>query len=168
MSLSETARVEYLIAVAALVYADGYVADSELQVLRALAHVLALPDGAYNLVMASARFPDKRRVTTILDKVKKDNIKYTLLCDAVLVAFADGRLLAAETEEIARFARALGISTAQAGKIARYVADSRDEHKPLAAQLVDTLDDAADHVHPPRGLRALYKRLTGGGKKKRG
>ncbi len=160
-ALPQNGRVEYLIAVAALVYADGEVDPGELDVLRALSRILDLPTGAHNLVMASAKFPDYKRVDTILAKFRGDNLRFTLLCDAILVAFADGRLHPTETHEVARFAHALGISVAQAAKIGRYVAESHTEHQALSVELAESLDDAADHVHPPRGLRALYRKLIG-------
>lgn len=160
-ALPHNGRVEYLIAVAALVYADGEVAPGELEVVRALSRILELPDGAHNLVVASAKFPDYKRVDAILAKFRGDNLRYTLLCDAVLVAFADGRLRPTETHELARFAHALGISSAQAIKIGQYVAESHTEHATLATELGESLEEARDHVHPVKGIRALWRRLVG-------
>jgi uncharacterized tellurite resistance protein B-like protein len=160
-ALPHNGRVEYLIAVAALVYADGEVAPGEIEIIRALSKILDLPDGAHNLVVASAKFPDYKRVDGILAKFRGDPLRYTLLCDAVLVAFADGKLRPSETHELARFAHALGISSAQAVKIGAYVAESHTEHAELAEELRESMAEAREHVHPVKGLRAMWRRLLG-------
>jgi uncharacterized tellurite resistance protein B-like protein len=163
-ALPEDRRVDYLIAVAAVVHADGEIAETELDVMRQLGEVLDISPRTMPRIMDAACNPDHQQVETILGTFRQDPIKFALLTDAILVAFADEKLAAGETEEIAEFAEALHISTAQAVTIARYVESAlvEGEKHDLAKALEEGLADAASHVHPPRGVRWLYRKLTGG------
>jgi len=166
-SLSEERRLDYITAIASVVHADGRVDDVELEVMRLLGEAIELSPQAMNGVIAAARNPDHDKVEAILASFKEDPIRFSLLTDAILVAFADEKVEAGETEQIAEFADALGISTAQAVTIARYVesvlVDSdKSDKKDLAKALEEGLADAASHVHPPRGVRWLFRKLTGG------
>lgn len=162
--LSEDRRLDYITVIASVVHADGHVDDVELEVMRLLGEAIDLPSRQMPTVIDAARSPDLRRVEAILASFREDPIRFSLLTDAILVAFADEKLAAGETEQIAEFADALGITTPQAVAIARYVeaalvdADKKD----LAKALEEGLADAASHVHPPRGVRWLYRKLTGG------
>ena len=101
-------------------------------------------------VIDAARSPDLRRVEAILASFREDPIRFSLLTDAILVAFADEKLAAGETEQIAEFADALGITTPQAVAIARYV-----------DRTVSILRISA-RTAPRSGVRWLYRKLTGG------
>jgi uncharacterized tellurite resistance protein B-like protein len=164
-SLPEDRRVDYVTAVAAMVHADGEVSELELDVLRLLGEVLDISPKAMPRILEEACNPDHRKVEYILSTFESDPIRFALLTDAILVAFADEKLAAGETEQIAEFADALHISVAQAVSIARYVesalVDGGEKHE-LAKALAEGLADASSHVHPPRGVRWLYRKLTGG------
>jgi len=163
-SLPEDRRIDYITAVASVVHADGEVSELELEVLRLLGEVLDIPPTSMPRILEAACNPDHTRVEHILSTFRADPIRFALLTDAILVAFADEKLAAGETEEIAEFAEALHISTAQAVTIARYVESALvdSERHDLAKALAEGLADASSHVHPPRGVRWLYRKLTGG------
>jgi uncharacterized tellurite resistance protein B-like protein len=162
--LSEERRLEYMTVIASVVHSDGHVDDVELEVMRQLGEAIDLPSRQMPTVIDAARSPDLRRVEAILASFRDDPIRFALLTDAILVAFADEKVAAGETEQIAEFADALGISTVQAVAIAKYVESSLVDvdRKDLAKALEEGLADAASHVHPPRGVRWLYRKLTGG------
>lgn len=163
-SLPEGRRIDYMTAIAAVVYSDGVVHDTELAVLRALGEVLELGAESIDQIVAAARTPDHERVERILIGFRDGPLRYALLTDAFLVAFADKKLAPGESEELSEFAAALGISAAQAVLIARYVesalVDSEEHH--LAKAFAEALADASSHVHPPRGVKWLYRKLTEG------
>src|SRR5262245_54576956 len=151
-SLPEDRRLDYITAVAAMVHADGEVSELELDVLRLLGEVLDISPQAMPRILESACNPDHRKVEYILGTFRDDPLRFALLPDAILVAFADEVLAAGETEEIAEFAEALHISTAQAVSIARYVESALvdSEKHDLAKALAEGLADASSYVHPPR------------------
>jgi tellurite resistance protein len=155
-------RVDYLVAVASIVYADGRATTDELAVLGMLCSVLDLTPRGVDVVVAAARNPDPARVAEIVAGLEGDRLKHALLTDAILVAFADGRVAYEETREIAEFARAVGIGTAQATLIGRYVEEiivAADGHD-LSRALAEGLAEANAQLHPPRGVRWLYRKLV--------
>jgi uncharacterized tellurite resistance protein B-like protein len=155
-------RVDYLVAVASIVYADGRATTDELAVLGMLCSVLDLTPRGVEVVVAAARRPDPARVAEIVAGLEGDRLKHALLTDAILVAFADGRVAYEETREIAEFADALGIGIAQAALIGRYVeeiivaADGHDLSKALAEGLAET----HAQLQPARGVKWLYRKLV--------
>jgi uncharacterized tellurite resistance protein B-like protein len=155
-------RMDYLRAVAAMVYADGRVDDLELQVIRRLGHATGLGDDEIGNVVQSIRSPDRARIDAILASFAGETIRLALLGDAILVAFADGRVAAGESKEIAEYAEALGIETSQAVMIGRYVEEILvgNEGGELSRALADGLAEASAQIHPPRGVRWLYRKLT--------
>jgi uncharacterized tellurite resistance protein B-like protein len=163
-ALPEDRRIDYLTAIASMVHADGHVDEVELEVLRLLGEAIEVPERVMPDVYEAARNPDHRRVEAILATFKADPLRFALLTDTILVAFADEKLAPGETEQIADVAEALDISRAHAVTIARYVESVLvdNDKKELAKALEEGLADAASHVHPPRGVKWLYRKLTGG------
>jgi uncharacterized tellurite resistance protein B-like protein len=163
-SLPEARRLDYMTAIASVVHADGHVDDVELEVLRLLGEAIDLPQELMPRVIEAALKPDHPGIEKILSGFDEDAVRFSLLTDAILVAFADERLAPGETEQIAEFAEALGITKAQAVTIGRYVESVllENDKRDLARALEEGLADAASHVHPPRGVRWLYRKLTGG------
>jgi len=163
-SLPEDRRLDYITVIASMVHADGHVDDVELEVMRLLGEAIDIPEKLMARVIEAARAPDPQKVDALVASFSEDPLRFSLLTDAILVAFADEKLAAGETEQIADFAEALHISTAQAITIARYVESVLvdNDKKELAKALEEGLADAASHVHPPRGVRWLYRKLTGG------
>jgi uncharacterized tellurite resistance protein B-like protein len=162
LGLPEEQRRRYLLAVAAIVYADGALDPVELDVLRLIAQVIGLPDETVDATIAQVKDPDRERIDAILGELDNEELRHALLADAILVAFADGRVTATESRELAEYAERLGISTAQAVLVGRYVEEvvlGEREHT-LSKALAVGLADAKAGLHPPRGLRWLYRKLT--------
>jgi hypothetical protein len=78
-SLPEEKRLEYLIAVASLVYADGDVDETELAVLRKLGAVLEITPAGMEKVVAAAKSPDHAQVAGILAHFRGEDLRYALL-----------------------------------------------------------------------------------------
>jgi uncharacterized tellurite resistance protein B-like protein len=161
--LPEERRYDYLVAIASVVCADGEVAEPELAVLRTLCDVLALPPGTCQKVLDGAKTPDLARVQEILANFRDEPLRFALMTDAILVTYADNKVAAGESKEIAEFADALGMTTSQAAMIGRYVEEVVVAHEghALSKALAEGLADAAAHVHPPRGVKWLYRKLKG-------
>jgi uncharacterized tellurite resistance protein B-like protein len=161
-ALPTARRLEYLHAVAAMVHADGRVDDLEVEVLRRLGAVMELDDAQLDEMVRSVRAPDRARIDAILESFACESLRIPLLGDAILVAFADGRVAASESKEVAEYANALRIDLAQAVLIARYVEEVlvRNDGGELSKALAEGLADAASQIHPPRGVKWLYRKLT--------
>jgi len=162
--LPTSRRTEYLFAVAAMVHADGRVDDVEVDVLHRLAHVIGVPEESVNEAVRGVREPDRARIDTILSGFRGEPLRIPLLADAILVAFADGRVAAGESKEIAEYADALGLTTSQAVLIGRYVEEVLvgNEGGELSRALAEGLADAESQLHPPRGVRWLFRKLSDG------
>jgi uncharacterized tellurite resistance protein B-like protein len=160
--LDDEQRRRYLFAVAAIVYADGKVDRAEIEVLRVLAEALGLPESAVDDTVAAVREPDRQRVDEILGEITRDEIRLALLGDAILVSYADGRISAGECKEIAEYADRLHISTGQAVLVGRYVEEVilAEEGHEMSKALAVGLADAQAHLHHPRGVKWLYRKLT--------
>ncbi len=159
--LSMEKRVDYLVAVASLVYADGTASADELAVMSMLCNVLDLTPRGVDVVLDAARRPDAARVAEIVAALEGARIKQALLTDAILVAFADGRVAREESREIAEFASALGISAAEAAQIGRYVEEVivEAEGHALSRALSEGLAEAGAVPQPARGVKWLYRKL---------
>ena len=155
-------RVDYLVAVASIVYADGRATTDELAVLGMLCSVLDLTPRGIDVVVAAAQKPDPARVAEIVAGLEGDRLKHALLVDAILVAFADGRVAREETREIAEFADAVGIGHAEAALIGRYVEEVivEAEGHELSKALALGLAESHAQLQPPRGVKWLYRKLV--------
>jgi tellurite resistance protein len=154
-------RVDYLVAVASIVYADGTASPDELAVLTMLCTVLDLTPRGVEVVVDAARRPDAARVAEIVAGLEGDRIKHALLTDAILVAFADGRVAREESREIAEFASALGVSAAHASLIGKYVEEVIVEAQghELSRALSEGLAESHAEPQPARGVKWLYRKL---------
>jgi tellurite resistance protein len=155
-------RVDYLVAVASIVYADGNVSPDELAVMTMLCSVLDLTPRGVDVVLAAAVRPDPARVAEIVAGLEGDRLKHALLTDAILVSFADGRVAREESREIAEFASALGISAAEATVIGKYVEGVivEAEGHSLSRALAEGLAEASAEPQPARGVKWLYRKLV--------
>jgi len=170
---SESERVDYLIAVASVVLADSHIDDAELAVLRRLCRALEVSSSSEEIVVEAAKSPARAKVESILGEIRRDvALRVSLLADAILVAFADGKLDRAETTLIADFAQRLSVSTGHAVMIARYVesvlmADrpgaprAVDDSKMLSSSLADGLTAEWQARPKPAVVRWLYGALGG-------
>jgi uncharacterized tellurite resistance protein B-like protein len=121
-SLPEAQRIEYLLAVAQFVWADGVVARPEMRHLRDMCQALALSDAGREELIAAAAAPDRTRVDAAVAWIKGDvALRFSLMGDAILIAFADGILAGPEADGIVELAQRLGVETSQAIAMARYV-----------------------------------------------
>jgi uncharacterized tellurite resistance protein B-like protein len=172
-ALREPDRIAYLAALAQLVSADGVVDRTEMARLAALCDALALSTEGRAALVDLAAEPDPGRMHQILVWVRKDvALRYSLMADAIVIAFADGKLTSAEAAEVAEVARELEIEPAQAVLMARYVESilraPSEKTDPGTRLLSDELDAAlaAHGTHgpkkPSRGwIRGLLARLRG-------
>jgi len=159
--LSMEKRVDYLVAVGSIVYADGAASADELAVLTMLCSVLDLTPRGIEVVLTAARRPDAARVAEIVAGLEGAKLKQALLTDAILVAFADGRVAREESREIAEFASALGISAAEASQIGKYVEEvivEAEDHA-LSRALAEGLAETGAVPQPARGVKWLYRKL---------
>jgi uncharacterized tellurite resistance protein B-like protein len=122
LALTESERIDYLMAVASLVLADGVIDEREMHRLHDVCDALAVSAEGKQKVVAAASSPDRAGVDRILADLKQDNgLCVSLLTDALTIVFADGAVERGETQHVAAFARALSVPTAQAVLIARHV-----------------------------------------------
>lgn len=161
-ALDDEHRRRYLFAVAAVVYADGHVDREEIAALRVLAEAIDLPESVVDETVAAMREPVRQQADEILGEMASPALKLALLGDAILVTYADHRVSADECKEIAEYAERLGISTAQAVLVGRYVEEVilAEEGHELSKALAVGLADAQAHLHQPRGVKWLYRKLT--------
>jgi uncharacterized tellurite resistance protein B-like protein len=168
-TLPEDQRVDYLLVVAAVAFADGQVAEEELATVTDLCDALDITGTRREEILAAARRPDQDRVDQILDAMTDPATRQALLTDVITVVYADGRVGMGEAEEVARFAERLKIGTSQAVLIARYVegaigtaagagSTNGADDEPLTDELADGLTAVAK-LRPQTGVRALYRRL---------
>lgn len=159
LSLSE--RVAYLRAVAALVSVDSNVAQSELDSIHHLADELAVDRSALD-VDSFAKDPDIALVEDELGRAESLGLAHALLTDAITIAFADGTIDPSESKVLAHYALRLHIPVAQAGVIARYVAQTHatKDGAALSKELVEEIAEA-ERVQSPGFIRSLLNRLRG-------
>jgi len=157
-------RVDYLIVVASIVAADE-VAAGEIAPLEELCQELGVDGAARDRVLAMARQPERDVVEASLARLRGDvGLRVRLMTDAIVIAFADGRVSPQESEIVARLGEALEIAPAQIGLIARYVEEAImghvDEHA-LSRALDDGLVIA--RPHSPGVVRRMFERFRGRG-----
>jgi hypothetical protein len=121
-ALPEPQKIEYLLAVAQFVWADGVVAKQEMKRLVDVCEALALSDAGREKLIAAAAEPDPNRVESAVEWIKHDvALRFSLMADAILISFADGILADPEADEIVALARRLAVEKDQAMAMARYV-----------------------------------------------
>lgn len=166
LSLDEKRRIDYLSAVASIVYADENVAESELGVIRDLCGVLELSEeGTARVIDATRHKPEWTQA--VFDELRHAGLGVPLVTDAIIVAFADGRLTLGETKGLAAMAHLVGVTTAQIALIARFVDAEVGSELPsepgdgqLARELAEALakESVPSHGHHP--VRWLYEHLA--------
>jgi uncharacterized tellurite resistance protein B-like protein len=165
LSVSEKDRIDYLLAVASIAWADRSADEAEIQKLRQLCETLQVSGEAAERVVAAATEPDAKRVTKILRRFPNDSLRFALLADVTLIAFCDGRVESGEAEQIAAYARELHLATAHATTIGRYVENAihgRPAGK-LSQELSDKLAALQAEVPHPGLMRDMFARMRGTG-----
>lgn len=160
-ALSLEERIAYLRAVAALVSVDSNIDASELDAIHVLAEGLHVDKQALD-VDAFAKDPDISLVEDALSKVELSGLGHALLTDAITIAFADGEVDPDESKVIAHYAHRLHVPIAQAGMLARFVAQAHEakEGHALETELIAGLGEA-EKVQSPGRIRAFIDRLRG-------
>lgn len=153
-------RIDYLIAVASIAFADGTTDRSELVKVSELCAELGVTGDGAQRVTSAASVPNREQVEQILGRFRKSKLKVTLMIDVMVVAYADDRVDAGEAAEIARFAQALEFTTAQAVLIGRYVEESvkGQATDTLSLDLASKLSDLPK-IPSPGFVRGLFERL---------
>ncbi len=150
-------RVDYLIVVASLVTADHEVKDAELAMLEELCRDLAVPAPGKDAVLAIARTPDPAAVEASVARLKPQvALRQSLLTDAIVIVFADGKVAPGESQVIAHLAEQLEVPPAQVALIGRYVEGVilGKDHQALSKEL----GEGVARLHPGV-VRRLYDRL---------
>lgn len=161
--LSEEGRRRYLLALAAMIYADGVRNETEVTALRQIGEAIELPPPVVEAAIESMREPDRAEVDLILGELKADDaLRWALLTDAILLIFSDRQVAVAECIEIAEYADRLGVSTAQAVLMGRYVEHVllHEEGTELSKALAEGLAEDHAQLHPARGLKWLHRKLA--------
>jgi uncharacterized tellurite resistance protein B-like protein len=143
LEIAEPERLDYLIVVASMAYADRVIDDAELLRVGQMCEHLGLSQSSTERVLAAIGAPDRVAVASILDRLRASALRFALLADAIDVAWADDRLDRQESAEIAAVAERLGVTSGQLAMIQRYVGDRRqvatvDGTRELAAGLSAT------------------------------
>src|SRR5262249_51193669 len=121
-ALPEPHKIEYLLAVAQFVWADGVVHKQEMRRLSDVCEALALSEKGREALSAGAAEPDDTRVEAAVRWIKEDvALRFSLVADAILISFADGILADPEASEIVALARRMSVEKEQAMAMARYV-----------------------------------------------
>lgn len=161
LALSEAARVDYLTAVASLALADGAVDERELSQVGKLCAALELSPAGEKAVLAGARTNDRAAARAIVARMGGDPILHaSLLTDALVIAFADGRVDRGEIAALSDYANLLGVAPAQLTLMARYVAlairgDAADEGETMARDLAVGLEE----MPGPGLIQWVHKKL---------
>jgi uncharacterized tellurite resistance protein B-like protein len=155
------------------VWADGVVAKQEMRRLSDVCDALALSEAGKEKLIAAAAAPDPERLASAVERIKHDvALRFSLMADAILIAFADGILADPEAGEIVALARRLGVEQEQAMAMARYVEGllRAPSHKTdpsiriLSLQLEKALaetDPAAAHATVDPERRSWFRDLLG-------
>jgi uncharacterized tellurite resistance protein B-like protein len=156
-------RIDYLIAVASMAFADGTTDKSELIKVSELCAELGVSGDGAQRVSAAASVPNRDQVERILGRFRQSHLRVTLLIDALVIAYADEHVDKGEVAEIARFAHALDLDTAQAVLIGRYVEETirGQGSDTLSHELADQLSHLTAKVPPQGVVRSLFNRLRG-------
>lgn len=138
-------RVAYMTVVASMAGVDVELDSSEVKNLRALCEKLELPDAETSDVIATAARPTDT-IERKLDRLKKSDLRFTLLTDCLFLAYADGSYGDEERAEIVTLAKELDIDAKQVAAMDEYVqtvrqaakssdGDMEEKGKELAAKL---------------------------------
>ena len=123
-ALPEPERAEYWNVVASLAVVDGSVAEDERKKIGRLGEVLELSEDVRKTQLAAL---SKGRTSGAVTREAMDRIRdqpmlrTSLMMDAIVIAFSDGKLMPSESKQLGLLARGLGISHEEVLKTARLV-----------------------------------------------
>lgn len=123
-ALPEGQRLEYLRLVASMATVDGHIAEAERTKLERLGRVLGLRSSLTAPLFAALRrgeldapVPAEHAATWR----NQGGVRWHLVIDSIVIAFADGALARTESERVGRLARLMSVSPAEVGKMAELV-----------------------------------------------
>ena len=123
-ALTEPERAEYWNVVASLAVVDGSVAEGERKKIGRLGEVLELSEEVRTAQLtALAKGKTAGAVTReAMDRIRdQPRLRASLMMDAIVIAFSDGKLMPSESKQLGLLARGLGISHEEVLKTARLV-----------------------------------------------
>jgi tellurite resistance protein len=121
-SLPEADRVAYLRAVASVSLADGRAANAELAKLKRLAKTLELQPAVFDKLLAELRAQQSSGIDEGLRLAGADEvIRSSLMTDAIVIAFVDGKLDRGESRMLHDLARQLSFTDDEVLQIASFV-----------------------------------------------
>jgi len=118
---SEEEKVDYLMIIASVSSADGEVSDEEILKLREICKSVELSSKSIGNVIAAAEGLSDSELTEILDRLKKSDLKFTLLSDMIFLAYVDDDYDEYENQYIEGIAKQLKIKKDQLEAIKKYV-----------------------------------------------
>ncbi len=121
LQFTQEKRTDYLMVAASIAHAGG-LKDEALDHLRSLCRMVKLSDKSIGIVMAAAYNPEGFNVSEIIDNQIHGELRFTLLTDAVSIAYAYGTLSLNEQKAIGKLAKDLKINDEQVAAIKKYVA----------------------------------------------
>lgn len=122
LELPDAQRLDYAMLIATMVFADGVVDPAEKTLLGNLCRALGLSEVVAQGLLATAQGKQRPDVTALAAKFTDAEIRQSLLTDAIVMAYADGKVVSAEADAIAAIAKALDFTPAQAALMGRFVA----------------------------------------------
>lgn len=114
-------RVDYLSVLAAIAAADKTVSDKEITHLRQFCESVEIDEVGIGLIIAALEHPAIVDLQTILPRLTRTDLKFTLLTDMLFIAQADGKMCPVERKEIDKIAAMLAIIPEQIDVVHRYV-----------------------------------------------
>lgn len=132
----EVERADYLVALAAMVAADGQVTSQELLCLRRLCERFVLGPSARGRVITATTMTGE--IDRVLERLADSPLKHGLMLDLCLTAYWDGVLDQSEREELAEFGGKLGLTAGQVEAVLSLAGDlARDrDHQTSLEQAV--------------------------------
>lgn len=111
-------KISYLSMIASLAWAEGSIDEAELQNINAIAKRAGITDKRMiNAVIANTEKYDSGKYTRWTEILKKTDLKYSLMTDMFLTAFADNVVRDSEAVYLKYLAGKLNISTEMFNKI---------------------------------------------------
>lgn len=116
----ESEKIDYLSLLACIAAADGEVDDDEINSLRSLAKLVGLSGKGRAAVLSAAEDPSSVEVGDVTRRLSSSELRFTLITDMYLVAYADDSLDKEEVTEIKGFAKNLKVKDDQLQAIHKY------------------------------------------------
>jgi uncharacterized tellurite resistance protein B-like protein len=106
-------RITYLSLLATLAAADGVAEPAEVDSLAQLCQAACLGQETTQNIIRIAQGQSQPQATLNLEILKKSELRFTFLLDTILLAYADGKMEEAETQEIQNFAQLFEVKPQQ-------------------------------------------------------